>query len=173
MSLTARIEELEIEHNSIKKKLEALLSVVQRLVDHLDDDELSESAREALKLERKPVRGRPPRIPDKRLKAFRDELLVLVKALESRIHQAIRESSSAGELAQALKASCPEREGDLGFRHLIKYRNELWEFLIGDRYAGNVANVAYAMAGVPTLKPRSSFDRCSKLGLPDIYDSPY
>lgn len=169
-SLTARIVELENERDSIKKKLEAIERVVRQIVNHEGDDDLMQFLKETLDLDQKPKRGRRPRVPDDILKRSRDQLLILLKVIEPRFKDSVRESSNSEELILALKKSCPERLGDLGLRHLMEHGGVLWEFIHTDRYAGNIENIAYAMAGVPLLKPRASLDRCGKLGTPDLYD---
>jgi hypothetical protein len=112
-------------------------------------------------------------MPDDKLRAFRNEIYTLVRALESEILEASRKSKSSEDFVVNLIENCPGRLGDRVFQHLVTYYKDFWKFIQSDRYSGNIATIADAMAGVPKLTPRSSLNRCSTLGPPEIDANPF
>ena len=49
-----------------------------------------------------------------------------------------------------------------------RFADQLWEFLKSKRYRDNPRNLAAAMAGLPELSWKRSFDKCSPQAVPEV-----
>lgn len=161
-SLTARVAELEKELASQAKSIELLSQQLrllrERFVGEFGEDYFSLEVRP-----REKVMGRPPRISNETLLEKRNDLYTLLHAVQKPLASALREAKSVEELEQLLVERCPARESDNRFQHLIRNRQELWDFMQSDRFSLDLARIANAMAGVPFISFRTSIDRCGKL----------
>jgi hypothetical protein len=168
MTLTTRIEKLETENTFLRKCLVHMQAVLEA---NVDDDRLLVAIEDNKRSNRI---GRPQLLSDHDLKSrLRDLLLLLSPHVWPRFKTAIKQARDPDTLAALLQRKCPNREGDPVFQRLLMHRKELWAFTRSDRYTGRCEQIARAMAGVPELKPRSSYDRCSKFPPIDLTDDPY
>jgi hypothetical protein len=169
MSLTTRIEKLETENIFLRKWLVHIQTVLEA---NVDDDRLLVDVKEDS--DRLNGIGRPQLLSDHDLKSrLRDLLLLLSPRVWPRFKAAIEKARDADNLSALLNEECLHREGDPVFQKLLKHRRELWAFVRSDRYSGRSEQVAWAIAGVPELKPRSSYDRCSKLPPVELPEDPF
>jgi hypothetical protein len=65
-------------------------------------------------------------------------------------------------LLQVFKKVSPGAQTNWPYLHVTENIGALWEFLKSGRYKGEPRQIAYALAGVPEMSWRSSFDYCTK-----------
>jgi hypothetical protein len=113
-------------------------------------------------------RGRPPIIPRAILARQRDELVVFIEVRWPDLLMHMRSPKSINDLLEAIRKASPGAQTIWPYIHLIENIGALWEFLNDKRYTGEPRQIAYAMAGVPDMKWRSSLNTCTKYpsGLP-------
>jgi hypothetical protein len=108
-------------------------------------------------------RGRPTKVPVSDLIKRRDALVLWIEENWPEVELAIRKARNAEDLHASLKRA--RGSGTHPFQPLFyhqpeKYLQQLWAFLCSDRYHGNPRDIAGAMAGMPELSWKRSFDIC-------------
>jgi hypothetical protein len=109
-------------------------------------------------------KGRPTKVPVSDLIKRRDALVLWIEEHWPEIELAVRKARNAEDLQASLKRA--RGSGTHPFQPLFyhqpeKYLQQLWAFLSSDRYHGNPRDIAGAMAGMPELSWKRSFDVCS------------
>jgi hypothetical protein len=107
--------------------------------------------------------GRRLRVADVELSRRLDELLIRLEGIWPQFLSAREDVKDANEFAKLLEERLHHREGDAVFQNLLRHRQEMWNFMMCDRYNGTYRQFACAMAGVPELKCCSSLPKCSDL----------
>jgi hypothetical protein len=147
--LAAKVESCEQEVAQLKTRL----SKIERGDPYgLEDDEEPESPPTKI--------GRPTLKDRGQMELDRDHILSFLQTDWLAIEQIIADSESTEDLQAALSARfLPAKRGNPGFERLLNYSKQLRKFLTESRrYQGDPLEIACAMAGVPEMKPRSSFD---------------
>lgn len=103
-------------------------------------------------------RGRRPRIPLEDFARRRDFMIMFIEARWPSLVDAFDKRESRESILLALAEASPGGEDTWPYRNLTNHIAQLWEFLNSGRYRGEPRNIAYAMAGLPELKWRSSLD---------------
>jgi len=80
----------------------------------------------------------------------------------ARSPQAHERPKSLEHLLQSIKNTSPGAQTNWPYLHSTENIADLWAFLTSGRYKGEPREIAYAMAGVPDMKWRSSLDACTK-----------
>jgi hypothetical protein len=81
--------------------------------------------------------------------------------------------ASIERLLATIMRACPGAESNDGYIQLTKHIGDLREFLKSGRYIGEPRQIAYALAGRPEMKWRSSsFDYCTKNPSPQPINLP-
>ena len=106
-------------------------------------------------------RGRKSKLPPKELTARRDWI---IRLFEPRCPEIVEGLQGARNKTQAANAVLLALEGSPikpGFlQNPQECAGQLWSFLHSGRFHGNLRNVANAMAGVPEMSWKRSFDLC-------------
>jgi hypothetical protein len=118
-------------------------------------------------LRQHPKRGRKPRIEEEELLQDRDSLIDFLEIRWPELTLLLRNPANKKEEFVAVFRSHPFISGEFSSRtrdqeHLWRYAEELWDFLVSGRYHGDPRQIANAMAGVPMLSWRRSFDLCGQ-----------
>jgi hypothetical protein len=90
----------------------------------------------------------------------RDRILGFLQLFWAEIVPMIAQAQSASQLRESLSGRFGYlRSNYPGLDILLNHPIELWSFIKDSgRYNGHAIEIASAMAGVPEMKPRSSFD---------------
>jgi hypothetical protein len=109
--------------------------------------------------------GRRPKIETQVLLNRRNRLTTWLEQNWPNLSIALRRARNS---SQALAGLIAAKEGVPGalqppfYHQLERHEAALWQFLRSGRYHGNPRNLAAAMAGLPELSWKRSFDICSK-----------
>jgi hypothetical protein len=153
---TAEVHDLQEEVQVLKKRVSAS---EQRGLGKDDEGDLIDFEPEP----RTKKMGRKPRVSDDELNDRLDELLIRLEGIWAQFLSAREDAKDADEFAKLLEERLPYREGDLVFQKLRRHRQEMWNFMMCDRYNGTYQQFACAMAGVPDFTFRYSLNKCSEL----------
>lgn len=147
--LISRVEKLEKVQSEVAEKNEStVLSLGQR--------QLNEGPKR---------RGRIPKIETPELLNRRKSLTTWLEQNWPYLSVALRKAKTAHEAAIAMTAAKEMIGGVFQppfYDNPEKYQLCLWEFLQSGRFYSNPRNLAGAMAGVPELSWKRSFDICAK-----------
>lgn len=112
----------------------------------------------------KPRRGRKPKLDWQEVLERRNHLVVFLEQnwpyLSVGLHKAKKPRNASGAIAAA-KSRIPGVFQPPFYEDPIKHEEALWDFLRSGRFYGNPRNLAGAMAGLPELSWKRSFDICS------------
>ncbi len=103
-------------------------------------------------------RGRRPRISPENFARRRDEMVVFIEIRWPWLVDAFNQRKSIESIFHALAESSPGGQDTWQYRKLIDHLDQLWDFLHSGRYTGEPRQIAYASAGLPELRWRSSLD---------------
>lgn len=159
--MTARLEELEEELGLLRSRVRKLES--NHKEDEIETQMLPQLEEEAPVIGPSKPFGRPPLVSEDELKRRLRALLWRLEVFWPEFEEAIDEAADADSLGALLVQKCPGRENEHVFEKIFAHRKEMWEFVTGDRFDGTAERLACALAGVPEMKVRSSFDRCFRL----------
>jgi hypothetical protein len=151
---------------AVMKKLGEILSRLALLEDQNRDDEYGTDQT----LEPEPqwplaaTRGRKSKLPLDQLLERRKQLIEIVEQYCPEIIEALQKASNASEAAEGLLISVSAWTGSRPpiLQETEKHAEQLWSFLKSGRFHDNLRNLANAMAGVPEMSWKRSFDLCTK-----------
>jgi hypothetical protein len=109
-------------------------------------------------------KGRRPLLEEEVLLERRDHLTNWMERNWPYLSVALRKAKNSHEaIAAIIKAATGMSVGPQSpfYRDAEKFEAALWRFLKSGRFHGNPRNLAGAMAGLPELSWKRSFDRCS------------
>lgn len=116
----------------------------------------------------KPRRGRKPKLETKEVLARRERLNLWLEQNWPRLLVPLRRAQRSKDFSYAISALiAAKKEGISGIHQPPfydtpeKYERALGEFLRSGRFHGNPTNLAGAMAGLPELSWKRSFDLCT------------
>jgi hypothetical protein len=110
-------------------------------------------------------KGRPSGIADKDLQQRAKSLVYWLEDNWPEISLGLSAAKNEQDVAGVLKTG--RRLGSYVFQPLFykepeRFAIDCWKFIKGKRYRQNPRNLAAAMAGLPEVAAKTSFDRCSK-----------
>jgi hypothetical protein len=109
--------------------------------------------------------GRRPGIETPKLLERRKSLSTWLEQNWDYLSGALRKARNSSEAISAIIAAKNRIPGAFPppfYYHPERYENALWQFLRSCRFNGNPRNLAGAMAGLPDIGWKRSFDICSK-----------
>lgn len=112
----------------------------------------------------KQTRGRRSLLEQKVLLDRRDHLTTWIERNWPYLSVALRKAKNAQDAAAAIKEAKRRMQGVFYapfYTYTEKHTETLWQFLQSSRFHGNPRNLAGAMAGIPELSWKRSFDICS------------
>jgi hypothetical protein len=150
-----------------RKTLEALDSQLQealRRITRLERMVLENGLEPPYEPPAKRERGRPCGLPLEDLKRRTSSLIVWLEDNWPEISRGLNAAKSEQKVADALKSG---RRGTYVFQppffqHPGRFAADCWDFIQSKRYRHNPRNLAAAMAGLPEIGWKRSFDLCSK-----------
>jgi len=155
----AQISEVALSLSDVTKMLAQMHKRIERLETHVfwaGTDDLETPVKQG--------RGRKPLLDQKELLQRRDHLTYWLEGNWPYLSVALRKCKDAQQAAAAIKEAKRRMQGVfLGpfYTYTEKHSDALWEFLQSGRFHGNPRNLAGAMAGIPELSWKRSFDVCS------------
>jgi hypothetical protein len=159
-------EQLTKFEQKIMKKLDEIETRLVRLENRTAEDEFGTDQSE----EPEPewplalTRGRKSKLALDQLLERRRCLIEILDQFTPEIIGALQSARNANEAAEALLNSVSAWGGPRPpmLLNTRTYAEQLWSFLKSDRFHGNLRNLANAMAGVPEMSWKRSFDLCVK-----------
>ena len=109
-------------------------------------------------------KGRRPKLEQQELLARRTQLTTWLEQNWPYLSVALRKAKSAHAGAAAINEAKKRKGGIMQppfYHEPEKHEATLWQFLQSGRFHGNPRNLAAAMAGLPELSWKRSFDVCS------------
>jgi hypothetical protein len=156
------------EASSLSRIVEAI-SELQERVEQLENEVFPCGPSILSPLRTKPRMGRKPKLETEKLLKRRVHLTAWLEQNWPRLSVAMRRAENSGDPAAAIAALVAAKaEGISGvaqprfYDSPEKYEQELGKFLRSGRFHGNPRNLAAAMAGLPELSWKRSFDICTK-----------
>jgi hypothetical protein len=158
-----RIPEFE---QKVMQRLDEILALLQASVSKVtgdDEDRVTTSWISGVPLGR-PAKGRRSKLAFSDLLERRRLLIEIFEQFCPEILAALRNATNATEAAEALKSSVSAWNGVRPpiLWETSLYAEQLWNFLNSSRFNFNLRNLANAMAGVPEMSWKRSFDLCVK-----------
>jgi hypothetical protein len=151
---------------AVMKKLDEILSRLALLENQNRDDDYDAD----LTVEQEPqwplaaIRGRKSKLPLNELLERRKQLIEILEQYCPEIIETLQKAGNAFQAAEGLMLSVNAWSGPrppiLG--EAEKYAEQLWSFLKSGRFHKNLRNLANAMAGVPEMSWKRSFDLCTQ-----------
>lgn len=142
-----------------------LISELVLRVEKLENQAFWDGMRARFQPPAKRSKGRPPRIPEDELLDRRKNLSSWIEFNWPEVSVRLRNARSSVEALAAMVSAKERSPGAFQppFYHTIEqHESALWQFLQSGRFYGNPKNLASAMAGLPELSWKRSFDICCR-----------
>jgi hypothetical protein len=147
------------------RNLESRVAILERrdtkMDSEVEEDVVSLDGLSEPQWHAKSTRGRKSNLPLEELTSRRNWMITLWEERCPAIIEGLRDARNGTEAANAvqLPESAPIKPGFL--QDPQKGADQLWGFLASGRFHGNLRNLANAMAGVPEMSWKRSFDLCT------------
>jgi hypothetical protein len=160
--LTGKIAQLEKRMREIENQLSDLKSYELEASDRKYGI-FADFGNDPISAEAPPKKlGRRPRIAPEEMAQRRDYLVEFIEIRWPDLVTGITRRATREKLLATINRACPGAESTDGYIQLTKHIAALQEFLRSGRYKGEPRQIAYALAGLPEMAWRSSFDYCTK-----------
>jgi hypothetical protein len=150
----------------VREKLSEIDTRLARLENRTAEDEFGTRQTEEAEPEwpLTTTRGRKSKLALDQLLERRRCLIEILDQFTPEIIGALQSAGGPNEAAEALENSVSAWGGPRPpmLLNTRTYAEQLWSFLKSDRFHGNLRNLANAMAGVPEMSWKRSFDLCVK-----------
>jgi hypothetical protein len=143
-------------------EIESRLAVLEK--GDADEDESDVSALDGLSMIpalESGKRRRKSKLPLKELTSRRNRIIQLLEPRCPEIIERLRDARNETEAANAVQLAVADSPIKPGFlQYPQQCAGQLWSFIKSGRFHGNLRNLANAMAGVPEMSWKRSFDVC-------------